>query len=61
MHRQLIMKLSKLQDDLNGGKVTITMDTMEFVKDWLQHHIGETDRLLANHVREAQMTRSLSG
>jgi hemerythrin-like metal-binding protein len=60
MHRLLMMKLSKLQDDLNGGKVTVTMGTMEFLRDWLHHHIGKTDRLLANHVRKAQMTRSLS-
>ncbi|MGA3028569.1 MAG: bacteriohemerythrin [Bryobacteraceae bacterium] len=55
IHRQLIAKLSKLQDDLNGGKLTVTMDTMQFLRDWLQHHIGKTDRLVASHVREAHM------
>jgi len=45
----------------NEGKVTATMDTIELVKDWLSKHIGKTDRLLADYVRKAQMTRSLSG
>jgi len=57
IHRQLIAKLSKLQTDLAGGKLTVTMDTMQFLRDWLQHHIGKTDRLVANHVREAQLAR----
>ncbi len=57
---QLTMKLAKQQGDLNG-KVTVTMDPLGFAKDWLQHPIGKTDRLLADHVRKTQMTRSLSG
>jgi hemerythrin-like metal-binding protein len=55
IHRQLIAKLAKLQGDLDGGKLTVTVDTMQFLRDWLQHHIGKTDRLLASHVREAHM------
>ena len=44
-----------MQADLKGRKLTVTMDTMQFLREWLQHHIGETDQLLANHVREAHM------
>jgi len=55
IHRQLIARLNKLQTDLHDGKLTVTMDTMQFLRDWLQHHIGKTDRLVASHVREAHM------
>jgi hemerythrin-like metal-binding protein len=55
IHRQLIAKLAKLQQDLGGGKLTVTMDTMQFLREWLQHHIGKTDRLVASHVRAAHM------
>ena len=55
IHRQLIARLAKLEGDLGGGKLTVTMDTMTFLRDWLQHHIGKTDKLVANHVRDAQM------
>ncbi len=55
IHRDLIAKLSGLQADLAGGKLSVTVNTMQFLKDWLQHHIGKTDRLVANHVREAHM------
>ena len=37
IHRQLIAKLTKLQDDLKGRKLTVTVDTMQFLRDWLQH------------------------
>jgi hemerythrin len=57
IHRQLIAKLARLQDALNGRKLSVTMDTMTFLKDWLQHHIGRTDKLVASHVRNAQMAR----
>jgi hemerythrin len=26
------------------GKVSVTVDTMVFLKDWLNHHILETDK-----------------
>ena len=55
IHRQLIARFAKLEGDLGGGKLTVTMDTMTFLRDWLQHHIGKTDKLVANHVRDAQM------
>lgn len=54
IHRQLIARITKLQNDLDGGKLTVTMDTMQFLREWLQHHIGKTDRLVADHVRQAQ-------
>lgn len=55
IHRDLIARLSKLQADLTGGKLTVTMDTMQFLREWLQHHIGKTDRLVASHVRAAHV------
>ncbi len=55
VHRQLSARLAGLQSDLNSGKLTVTMDTMQFLRDWLEHHIGKTDRLVASHVRESHM------
>jgi len=55
IHRQLIARLAKLESDLGAGKLTVTMETMQFLRDWLEHHIGKTDRLLAQHVREASL------
>jgi hemerythrin-like metal-binding protein len=55
LHRELTARFSQLQDDLNGGKTEITMDTLQFVRDWLQRHIDKKDRLVARHVREAHM------
>jgi len=51
IHRQLMARVAELQEDLKAGKLTVTMNTMQFLRDWLSHHIGRTDRLVAEHVR----------
>jgi len=55
IHRQLIARVASLQDDLRAGKLTVTMNTMQFLRDWLSHHIGKTDRLVAEHVRNREL------
>jgi len=55
IHQQLIARVASLQEDLNAGKLTVTMNTMQFLRDWLSHHIGKTDRLVAAHVRACEL------
>jgi len=55
IHRQLIARVASLQEDLRAGKLTVTMNTMQFLSDWLTHHIGKTDRLVAVHVRSCEL------
>jgi len=31
----------------NAGRIGLTVGLLQFLKDWLQHHIGETDRKVA--------------
>ena len=55
IHRQLIARVASLQADLRGGKLTVTTNTMQFLRDWLSHHIGKTDRLVAVQVRACEL------
>ena len=55
IHGQLIARVASLQEDLKAGKLTVTMNTMQFLRDWLSHHIGKTDRLVAEHVRNCEL------
>lgn len=43
-HKNLLEKVVTLAKDLDSGKVTITLDVMNFLKDWLAKHIMGTDK-----------------
>jgi hemerythrin len=46
-HTALTTKALALQADFNGGKVFLSADVLEFLKDWLIHHIGGSDHAYA--------------
>ncbi len=43
-HEKLTEQVLKLQKDYKEGKSLITMDTMNFLKNWLINHIEGTDK-----------------
>jgi hemerythrin len=43
-HKGLLDKVTALAKDLAAGKITITLDVMTFLKDWLSKHIVGTDK-----------------
>lgn len=43
-HTALIDKVEELQKKYKAGNTTITIETMTFLKDWLNGHILGTDR-----------------
>jgi hemerythrin len=49
-HKKLVATGVDLQTKFKSGKATITMETMNFLRDWLQHHILESDKLLGKHL-----------
>jgi len=56
-HRKLAEQVVDLQRKHSAGKLTLTMETMQFLRDWLDHHIKGSDQLVAKHIRahEAQL------
>ena len=46
-HERLLHEVHELHQSLADGKTMITMKAALFLKDWLVHHIKETDHLLA--------------
>lgn len=44
IHRNLVAKIVDFQNQLKGGKTTVTMDLMNFLVDWLKTHIMKVDR-----------------
>ncbi|MFV0421537.1 bacteriohemerythrin [Oleidesulfovibrio sp.] len=43
-HRKFVEKVLAFENDLKQGKVTVTMDVMRFLKNWLTGHINGTDK-----------------
>jgi len=50
-HRKLTEQVLDLQHKYAEGKLTITMETMQFLRGWLDHHILKSDQLVAQHIR----------
>jgi hemerythrin len=44
IHRNLIKQVESLKADHASGKLSISMDTMNFLSDWLTKHIQGTDK-----------------
>jgi len=42
-HQALTTQVLKLQADFQGGKATITIQLLQFLKDWLEKHIKGSD------------------
>lgn len=50
-HSDLVNTAVDLQQKLKSGHAHITMETMHFLQDWLQHHILGSDKRFAEHLR----------
>ena len=55
-HRKLTEQVLDLQQKYAGGKLTITTETMQFLRNWLDHHILRSDQLVAQHIRTQEST-----
>lgn len=46
-HHKFVDQVIAFEEGLKSGKVTVTMDVMRFLKEWLLKHINGTDRAYA--------------
>lgn len=46
-HDRLIEQVQQLRADMRAGKLSLTVDLMNFLKDWLNNHIMGDDKELA--------------
>ena len=50
-HAALTQKVSQFQQDFQAGHVTMTVQLLHFLKDWLEHHIQGSDKAYAPHLK----------
>lgn len=43
-HTNFVKKVSELKDGFDSGKISLTIEVMNFLKDWLKGHIQGTDK-----------------
>ena len=51
-HDALTQQVVQFQKDFEAGHGTVTIDLMTFLRDWLSHHIGQTDRNVAAFLKQ---------
>ncbi len=51
-HRDLVAKVVAFQKDFSAGKASVTMELMDFLKNWLRGHIMGTDMAYTPFVKE---------
>jgi hemerythrin len=50
-HDDLTARVMEFQKEFAAGRSAITVDLFQFLKDWLAHHIGETDRKVSTFLK----------
>ena len=53
-HEALTKQVLQFQADFVGGKVTLTVQLLHFLKDWLQKHIKGTDTRYVPYLQKSE-------
>jgi hemerythrin len=51
-HRALTKQVMGFQADFESGKALMTVQVLNFLKEWLRHHIAESDQKYAPYLKE---------
>lgn len=52
MHKELVDQVMEFKSQLEQGKATLTVDLMNFLKDWLKNHIMKKDQEYVHFLKE---------
>jgi hemerythrin len=51
-HSAFVKKVSDFKNDFEHGRLTVTIETLHFLRDWLQGHIKGTDKKYSSFFNE---------
>jgi len=51
-HKILTLQVREFAEQYNAGKKTMTVELMNFLRDWLLDHIGKEDAQYGKHLQE---------
>jgi len=52
LHDQLTAQVLEFQKEFAAGRTVLTIDLMQFLKNWLSQHIGKTDQRVAEFLKK---------
>jgi hemerythrin len=50
-HDDLTARVLEFQKSFDAGRTAMSVELLQFLKDWLGHHIGETDKKVATYLK----------
>ncbi len=50
-HDELTSRVLEFQRNFDAGRTAMSVELLQFLKDWLGHHIGETDKKVATYLK----------
>jgi hemerythrin-like metal-binding protein len=53
-HALLTKKVAQFQKDFEAGRAVMTVQLLQFLKDWLHHHINGSDQKYTPHLKRVQ-------
>ena len=51
-HQQLTEKVVQFQRSFEADQAAVSVELMQFLSNWLTHHIGSSDRKVGEHLRQ---------
>jgi len=51
-HDKLTSQVVQFQKEFEAGRTTVSIQLIQFLKNWLVHHIGHTDKKIATYLAE---------
>jgi hemerythrin len=57
-HEKFTSQVVQFQEDFISGKLTVTIQLMNFLRDWLIHHILETDKQYGEFLKQRQKEKA---
>ncbi len=54
-HKAFVAKIAEFKTQMTEGKLTLTMNVMNFLKDWLVDHIQKTDMKYTPYLQETKV------
>lgn len=58
-HDALTHKVVQFRDDLAADRAVVTIDVMQFLREWLVQHIGRIDKKVGEYLRQAHSSRKI--
>ncbi len=49
-HQKFVAQIKQFKDDLDAGGKDDSIEVLTFLKDWLSHHIKQTDMMYSEHL-----------